>query len=82
MKQRVYIDTSVVGGYFDDEFKKDTNQFFKRFEKGELIFVVSDYINVQALSMVHSLYKNLPFCCSQGHKLKNKMQYLDPIYLL
>lgn len=45
------------------------------------IFVVSDYI-VQALSMVHSLHKKLPFGCSQGHELKNKMQYLDPIYLL
>lgn len=45
------------------------------------IFVVSDDI-VQALSMVHSLHKKLPFGCSQGHKLKNKMQYLDPIYLL
>lgn len=26
--------------------------------------------------------KKLPFGCSQGHELKNKMQYLDPIYLL
>ena len=24
MKQRVYIDTSVVGGYFDEEFKEAT----------------------------------------------------------
>lgn len=26
--------------------------------------------------------QKLPFGCSQGHELKNKMQYLDPIYLL
>lgn len=24
MKQRIYIDTSVVGGYFDEEFKEST----------------------------------------------------------
>ncbi len=25
MKQKIYIDTSVVGGYFDDEFKEPQN---------------------------------------------------------
>lgn len=30
MKQRIYIDTSVVGGYFDDEFSDATLQFFER----------------------------------------------------
>ena len=28
MKQRVYIDTSVVRGYFDEEFKEVTIQYF------------------------------------------------------
>ena len=26
MKQRIYIDTSVIGGYFDEEFKEDGPQ--------------------------------------------------------
>jgi hypothetical protein len=26
MRLRVYIDTSVVGGYFGDEFEDDTNE--------------------------------------------------------
>lgn len=30
MKQRIYIDTSVVGGYFDDEFSAETIPFFER----------------------------------------------------
>ena len=29
MKQRIYIDTSVVGEYFDDEFSADTIAFFE-----------------------------------------------------
>ena len=33
MKQRIYIDTSVVGGYFDEEFKDDTLPLFERLEK-------------------------------------------------
>jgi hypothetical protein len=32
MKQRIYIDTSVVGGYFDEEFKEATKALFKRLE--------------------------------------------------
>jgi hypothetical protein len=32
MKQRIYIDTSVVGGYFDDEFKDATKALFQRLE--------------------------------------------------
>jgi hypothetical protein len=31
MKQRIYIDTSVVGGFFDEEFKEDTIPLFQRF---------------------------------------------------
>jgi len=34
MKQRIYIDTSVVGGYFDDEFAQDTVPFFERVKNG------------------------------------------------
>jgi predicted nucleic acid-binding protein len=49
MKPRIYIDTSVVGGYFDEEFKEVTQALFARFEKGELIFVVSDLLEVELI---------------------------------
>ena len=29
MKQKIYIDTSVVGGYFDEEFKEATIKLFE-----------------------------------------------------
>lgn len=29
-KQRIYLDTSVFGGYFDSEFKEFTVPLFKR----------------------------------------------------
>lgn len=47
MKQRIYIDTSVVGGYFDEEFKEVTIAFFKRLENKEVIFVVSDLLELE-----------------------------------
>ena len=50
MKQRIYIDTSVVGGYFDEEFKNDTIPLFERLEKGEIIFVVSDLLDLELIN--------------------------------
>lgn len=39
MRLRVYIDTSVVGGYFDEEFENDTKLFFDRiFNKDFLVY--------------------------------------------
>lgn len=42
MKQRIYVDTSVVGGYFDDEFSDDTILFFDRVKNGEIVIILSD----------------------------------------
>lgn len=49
MKQRIYIDTSVVGGYFDDEFKEATNQLFLRLERKEIVFVISDLLDLELI---------------------------------
>lgn len=40
-KQRVYLDTSVFGGYFDKEFKEFTEPLFKRINKGEFRVLLS-----------------------------------------
>ena len=50
MKQRIYIDTSIVGGYFDEEFNEATIQLFERSENGELIFVVSDLLDLELIN--------------------------------
>jgi hypothetical protein len=49
MKQRVYIDTSVIGGCFDDEFEIWSNMLFDDFKSGIRIAVVSD-ITIDELS--------------------------------
>lgn len=41
MKQRLYLDTSVFGGYFDDEFAEFTIPLFERLDKGEFILLFS-----------------------------------------
>jgi predicted nucleic acid-binding protein len=49
MIQRIYIDTSVVGGYFDEEFKETTALLFRRLEKREVRFVVSDLLDLELI---------------------------------
>ena len=42
MKQRIYIDTSVIGGCEDEEFSMWSIQLFKEFQQGLKIAVISD----------------------------------------
>lgn len=41
MKQRIYIDTSVFGGHFDEEFKEHTIPLFNRIKAGEFVILYS-----------------------------------------
>lgn len=50
MKQRIYIDTSVVGGYYDEEFKDATLMLFQRLENNEVIFVISDLLDLELIN--------------------------------
>lgn len=59
MKQRIYIDTSIVGGYYDDEFKDATRALFKRFEKNEVTFVISDILALELLGAPEKVQKLL-----------------------
>jgi len=42
MKQRIYIDTAVIGGCEDEEFSKWSIQLFEEFRQGLRIAVISD----------------------------------------
>jgi len=41
MKQRLYIDTSVFGGFFDEEFSEFTKPLFERLRNGEFKLLFS-----------------------------------------
>lgn len=41
MKQRLYIDTSVFGGFFDEEFSEFTKPLFERIQNGEFRLLFS-----------------------------------------
>jgi predicted nucleic acid-binding protein len=59
MKQRIYIDTSVVGGYFDEEFKEATIKLFERLDNHEIIFVVSDLLDLELINSPQKVKEHL-----------------------
>lgn len=57
MKLRIYIDTSVIGGCFDEEFQEWSNKLFEEFISGKKIAVISDVV-LEELSDANSIIKN------------------------
>lgn len=49
MIRKVYIDTSVVGGYFDDEFELWTKLFFDSVINGKFQIATSELLNAELL---------------------------------
>jgi len=44
VKPRIYVDTSVIGGCLDDEFKEYSGQLFEEFISGKKRIVISDIV--------------------------------------
>ena len=84
MKLRVYIDSSVVGGYFDEEFEEVTKSFFDRvFKKDFLVFFseVSEAELSLAPDFVKELKTKIPEECYRYLDLDNESKELAQIYI-
>jgi len=57
-KQRLYLDTSVFGGYFDVEFMEFTSPLFDRILKGDFIILLSTILD-EELEFAPERIKNL-----------------------
>ncbi|MBN4049601.1 hypothetical protein JYT36_00065 [Bacteroidales bacterium AH-315-N07] len=47
---KIYVDTSVIGGCFDEEFQKWSNELFDEFKKGTELLMLSD-LTLQELEL-------------------------------
>ena len=84
MKARVYIDTSVIGGYFDEEFKEVTRSFFERFKHGEIIFIVSDLLELEltgAPTRVRELLTKFPSGKIENISITEEIMELADAYI-
>ena len=63
MKQRIYIDTSVVGGFYDVEFAEYTVPLFHQIRESELRIIYSEVTEkelINAPERVKDLIRGLP----------------------
>ena len=84
MKQRIYIDTSVAGGYFDKEFSEATKKFFAMAKKGEIKIIISSLLEnelINAPENVRKLIWNLPETQIEKMKQTNEARELAQKYV-
>jgi predicted nucleic acid-binding protein len=63
MKQRIYVDTSVFGGYFEVEFERWTKPFIEKIITGEIILLYSQLTEIEltkAPLYVRELIQRIP----------------------
>jgi hypothetical protein len=84
VKQRIYIDTSVVGGFFDREFAFETQALFERLKHKEIIFVISDLLRQElhgAPPQVAALLDNYDSNCFEPVALTEEAKELADKYI-
>jgi hypothetical protein len=84
MQQRLYLDTSVFGGYFDEEFQEFTIPLFKRIKSCEFQILFSSITQDEVSSapdMVQNLIKDLPINCVEYITLTPEATTLASLYI-
>ncbi|HEX7344476.1 MAG TPA: hypothetical protein VF398_09435, partial [bacterium] len=65
---RVYADTSVFGGCFDQEFSHNSERFFEEVRNGRHILIISDLLLLEiddAPAQVKAILTDLPHGCTE-----------------
>lgn len=66
----------MVGGYFDEEFKETTFKLFERLENNEIVFVISDLLDLELINapqQVESTYLNTLLINFKGFNWPKKL---------
>ena len=84
MRQRIYIDTSVIGGYFDDEFEEASQRLFDRIINKDFDVYFSE-VNETELSLapmhIQELKKLIPAECYKYLDLNEESKKLAETYV-
>ncbi|MEJ7684013.1 MAG: hypothetical protein WKG06_40400 [Segetibacter sp.] len=84
MRQRIYIDNSVIGGYFDEEFEEPTRKLFDRIENKDFIVFFSE-VNETELALapphIRDLRNKIPIDCVQFIEIDDEVDNLAQTYI-
>ena len=84
MKQRIYIDTSVVGGYYDVEFEKATQQLFARIVNKEFEVFFSEINEAELMNaplQVKEIKNLIPPDCFHYLNVTDETETLMQLYI-
>ena len=84
MKQRIYIDTSVIGGCFDAEFSEWSKALFKEFAEGSKIVVVSNLTRLElegAPVRIRDILMTVPENFMENVSLGDEAEVLADLYI-
>ena len=85
MKPHIYIDTSVLGGYFDEEFKNQTFEFFKRVFNEDFIVYYSEINELELVSApkhIIELKDKIPASILRTVSLTKEAEDLAEMYVI
>lgn len=84
MRQRIYVDTSVIGGYYDDEFEEATKKLFERIENKDFDVYFSEVNETElvlAPQEVQDVKKLIPHDCYRYVELNEEAKQLAEAYI-
>lgn len=84
MIKSAYLDTSVFGGYFDEEFSDDTIPFFDRITEEGIIVIVSEILEHElsgAPIFVRELYEEILNQRAQFASVTQEVERLAETYI-
>jgi len=84
MKLRIYIDTSVIGGCLDDEFKDASMQLINKSRDGQIILVISDLTELEltdAPQEIQDIFDEIPEECIENAELSQEALSLVGKYI-
>ena len=84
MTRRVYIDTSVFGGYFDVEFEKETKPFFEKILEKGIKIIVSEILELElyrAPDYIYDFFESLPVNLIERVELTEDARELSEKYI-
>ena len=84
MRQRIYIDTSVIGGYYDVEFEAATQQLFKRIAGKEFEVYFSEVNETElanAPQRVKEVINLIPADCFYNIEMTDEVKTLALSYI-
>ena len=84
MIKRIYIDTSVFGGYFDLEFNQDTVPFFNKVIENQVKILVSEILELElyrAPDLIQNFFESIPENLIERVELTDEVEKLAAKYI-